>query len=92
MKRLIKIVKIVASFLLFTAWMYLSWPNLLLLVVAPIIMVHNWMDQRWELSLAFWDGFIAVQILLARPLWKLDTKVRRANAENARRHRARAGG
>lgn len=64
-------------------WFYVSLSSLMVLVIGPVIIVNNWMQGRIELVILFFDGLVALEWLLIKPLIKLDKKVRTMN-DNAR--------
>lgn len=60
-------------------WFYFSLSSLMLLVLCPIIIVNDWMQGRTELVILFFNGLVALEWLLIKPLVRLDTKVRNMN-------------
>lgn len=64
----------------FALWMHFSWGMLLILIVGPVVTVHNWWPKyNTELTVLFFEGYLIVVYLLIKPLVRLDRQIREAN-------------
>jgi len=76
---MIRPLKVLIILVVVVAWLILSMPMLMVLVLGPVYMINGWMGGSVPLTILFFDGYFAAQWLLIKPLMKLDTKVRDFN-------------